>query len=129
MRDLIKKILREEIEVPKWFREWEKLPREERIAGIEKRKKSILKLLPSIINFFELKFSDYLETIEVGGKRVHYGHEDHSTETILLKFYFNQKPPQTKYLDNEIRDDINGFFGIDMTYYGIPLDIETIIKK
>ncbi len=35
MRDLIKKILREETEIPKWFREWEKLPREGRIAGIE----------------------------------------------------------------------------------------------
>jgi hypothetical protein len=50
-------------------------------------------------------------------------------ESVLLKFYFNKRPPTTKHLDFEIRDDINGFFGIDITYYGIPLDIETILKK
>jgi hypothetical protein len=129
MKELIKKILREETEIPKWFREWEKLPREGRIAGIEERKKHILKLVPSIVDFFELKFSDYLEKIEVGGKKIHYGNELHSMESVLLKFYFNKRPPTTKHLDFEIRDDINGFFGIDITYYGIPLDIETIIKK
>ena len=56
---------------------------------IEKYKKRIEKLLPRIVEFFEQKFGDYVDRIEVGEKRTHYGSENYSTEKLLLKFYFN----------------------------------------
>ena len=40
-------------DAPDWVKEFHTLPREGRIAQIEKNKKHIIKLLPKIVNFFE----------------------------------------------------------------------------
>ena len=69
MKDLIKKILRENVHIsddaPDWVKEFHTLPREGRIAQIEKNRKHILKLLPKIVTFFEAKLGDDLEKIEI----------------------------------------------------------------
>lgn len=118
-------------DAPDWVKRFNKLPKEDRIQDIENRKDKIEKLMPSIINFFEDKFGDELEKIVINQKKVHYGNEVYSTEKLVINFYFyepSQMFPRAKYYNEVVRDLIN-FFNIDITYYGMPLDIEIYVKK
>lgn len=135
MKDLIRKILRESRQIPddapEWVKRFNKLPREERIEDIEQRKIKIGMILPNIIEFFKDKFGDDLEKIEIGKKRVTYGNESHSTERWVINFYFSPQSqiiPRAEYY-NEVVRDLTNFFNVDITYYGMPLDIEIHIKK
>lgn len=135
MKDLIRKILRESIQIPddapEWVKRFNKLPKEDRIQDIENRKDKIEKLMPNIINFFEDRFGDELEKIVINQKKVHYGNELYSTEKLVINFYFyepSQMFSRAKYYNEVVRDLIN-FFNIDITYYGMPLDIEIHVKK
>ena len=59
MRNIIKKILKEmkfEPNTPDWVEKFNNLPTEERIEFIEKKRKYIEKLIPTIVVFFELKY-------------------------------------------------------------------------
>ena len=116
---IVEKIIR------KILKEYSSAPvgnREERIIEIEKRKKRIDKLLPIMIQLFEEKFGDELVKIEVDDKKVHYGNELYSTTIKNLKFFFSDEAKQN--YRKEIYRDINSFFGIDITYYGVPLYVE-----
>jgi hypothetical protein len=132
MKDLIKKILRENMHIsddaPDWVKEFHTLPREGRIAQIEKNRKHILKLLPKIVNFFESKLGDNLEKIEITNdeevRRRHYGNENYSTNAILLQFFFHNRTPNVTTLKKEIINDLRSFFNIDISYYGTPLDLD-----
>ena len=135
MKHLIRKILRESAQIPddapEWVKRFHKLPKEDRIQDIENRKDKIEKLMPNIINFFEDRFGDKLEKIVINQKKVHYGNELYSTEKLVINFYFyepSQMFPRAKYYNEVVRDLIN-FFNIDITYYGMPLDIEIHVKK
>jgi len=132
---LIRKILRESVQItddaPEWVKRFHKLPKEDRIQDIENRKDKIENLMPNIINFFEDRFGDELEKIVINQKKVHYGNELYSTEKLVINFYFyepSQMFPRAKYYNEVVRDLIN-FFNIDITYYGMPLDIEINVKK
>ena len=113
---IIRKILKEYSSPPEGNKD-------ERIVEIEKRKKRIDKLIPLMIEFFEDKFGDELVKVEVDDKKVHYGNELYSTTIKNLKFFFSDKSNQNYRM--EIIRDINSFFGIDITYYGVPLNVET----
>jgi len=126
MKDIIKKILKEAREVPDWFAEWENLPEELRIKEFEKRKRKYLKILPKMVEFFEEKFADSLDHIEIGEKKVHYGHESYSMSVPTLIFYFNQADVGVKW---EIQGYIINLFGVEMGYYGIPFDFEVYVKN
>ena len=118
-------------DAPEWVKRFNKLPKEDRIQDIENRKDKIETLMPNIINFFEDRFGDELEKIVINQKKVHYGNELYSTEKLVINFYFyepSQMFPRAKYYNEVIRDLIN-FFNIDITYYGMPLDIEIHVKK
>jgi hypothetical protein len=135
VKDLIRKILRESMQIPddapEWAKRFNKLPKEDRIQDIENRKDKIENLMPNIINFFEDRFGDELEKIVINQKKVHYGNELYSTEKLVINFYFyepSQMFPRAKYYNEVVRDLIN-FFNIDITYYGMPLDIEIHVKK
>lgn len=136
MKHLIRKILREAAQIPDDAPEWVKVfnsltSKKDRIENIEKRKEKIGMVLPNIIEFFKDKFGDELEKVEIGQKRVHYGNELHSSEKWLINFYFSQPNPmfpRAKYY-NEVVRDLTNFFNIDITYYGMPLDIEIHIKN
>jgi hypothetical protein len=135
VKHLIRKILRESAQIPddapEWVKRFHKLPKEDRIQDIENRKDKIEKLMPNIINFFEDRFGDELEKIVINQKKVHYGNELYSTEKLVINFYFyepSQMFPRAKYYNEVVRDLIN-FFNIDITYYGMPLDIEIHVKK
>jgi hypothetical protein len=135
VKDLIRKILRESIQIPddapEWVKRFNKLPKEDRIQDIENRKDKIENLMPNIINFFEDRFGDELEKIVINQKGVHYGNELYSTDKLVINFYFyepSQMFPRAKYYNEVVRDLIN-FFNIDITYYGMPLDIEINVKK
>ena len=135
MRNIIKKILKEmkfESDTPGWVEKFHNLPTEERIAEIEKKKKYIEKYIPRIIEFFEEKYGDYIDRVEVEEKGVHYGSENYSTKVALLKFYFNDvddNVAETNYdLKIQVNKDIKNFFNIDLEYYGVPLDLEFYIK-
>jgi hypothetical protein len=84
------------------------------------------------IEFFEEKFGDYIDRIEVEEKGAHYGSENHSTKKLVLKFYFNDvddNVAETNYdLMKKVRNDLKNFFNIDLEYYGVPLDLEFYIK-
>jgi hypothetical protein len=132
MKDLIKKILRENVHIsddaPDWVKEFHTLPREGRIAQIETNRKNILRLLPKIVNFFESKLGDDLEKIEITNdeevRRRTYGNENYSTNAILIEFFFSQKTKTPALLRREIIKDLRSFFNIDNSYYGTPLDLE-----
>jgi len=116
VENIIRKILKEYSSAPEGSKE-------ERIIEIEKRKKRIDKLLPVMIEVFKDKFGDELVKIEVDDKKVHYGNELYSTTIKNLKFFFSEKA--NKNYRMEIMRDINSYFGIDITYYGVPLYVET----
>ena len=136
MKELIRKILREGMQIsadaPDWVEKFHALPTKGRIEFIENYKIRIERILPIIIEFFERKFGDYLDKLEVGKKSTHYGSENYSTEKLLLKFYFNDvddNVAETNYdLMIKVRNDLKNFFNIDLEYYGVPLDLEFYIK-
>ena len=127
MKELIRKILREDMQIsdnaPDWVKEFHELPRQERIESIKSRKKRIEKLIPKIVKFFKEKFGDSLIKIQVSEKPTHYGNENYTIEKILLSFYFDEstKMSMTK---REIQKDLSSFFNLDLEYYGMPLDLE-----
>ena len=115
VENIIRKILKEYSSAPKGSKE-------ERIIEIEKRKEHIDRILPLMIQLFKDKFGDDLVKIEVDDKKVHYGNELYSTTIKNLKFFFSDEVKQN--YRKEIYRDINSFFGIDITYYGVPLYVE-----
>lgn len=111
-------------DAPDWVKEFHTLPRESRIAMIEKNKIRIEKLLPKIVDFFEQKFGDDLIKLIVKEKRTHYGNEVYSTNVILLEFCFSDKTTQdVNVLKREVFNDLRSFFNIQVGYYGTPLDL------
>ena len=132
MRNIIRKILKEMRDAPDWVEKFHNLPTEERIEFIEKKKKYIEKYIPRIIEFFERKYGDYIDRVEVEEKGVYYGSENYSSKEVLLKFYFNDvddNVAETNHdLQIKVRKDIKNFFNIDLEYYGVPLDLEFYIK-
>lgn len=132
MKDLIKKILREGMQIsddaPDWVKEFHTLPREGRIALIKKNKKQIERLLPRIVEFFKQKLGDnlvqLLVTNEEGIRGRHYGHENYSTNSILLQFFFHPRTTNLAALKKEIINDLESFFNIHIDYYGMPIDLD-----
>jgi hypothetical protein len=132
MKDLIKKILREGMQIgddaPDWVKEFHTLPREGRIAQIQKNKKQIEKLLPRIVEFFHAKLGDSLAKLEVtneeGVRGRHYGNENYTTNAILLQFFFRHHTPNVTTLKKEIINDLKSFFNIHIDYYGTSLDLD-----
>jgi hypothetical protein len=118
MEDIIRKILREMDN-----------SNEDRIKEIEDKKKYVKKLLPSIIKFFKDSFSEDLLDIEVITKKVHYGVENYSTDVYLLKFYFNKIPKEHEFnMRRTIIRNLDNMFNINITRYGVPLDLEIYVK-
>ena len=111
-------------DAPEWVKEFHKLPREGRIDLIEKNKRHIQKLLPRIVNFFQDKFGDDLVHLYVKERKTYYGNESYSTDRIVLDFRFSDKTPNVTKLKNEVYNDLNSFFNIDVTYYGTPLELD-----
>jgi len=131
MRDLIKKVLRENKHIspdaPHWVKDFHNQTKEGRIAQIEKNKKDAEKILPRIIEFFKDKFGDDLLKLKVGEQGAHYGNENYSTKKIKLIFYFPES--YSNLTKREIFNDLKSFFNIDISYYGTPLDIEVYRMK
>jgi len=103
---------------------------ENSIEEIKSNKKRIRKLLPIIVDFFESGFKNDLYKLEVNeDSSVHYGLENFSIERVELVFYFNQIP---KGSENIIRRNIilylKDLFNVDITRYGVPLDISVYVK-
>jgi hypothetical protein len=130
VKEVIRKILRESMHIssdaPDWVKEFHTLPREGRIAMIEKNKSHVEKLLPRIVDFFEKKFGDDLVKLIVKEKGAHYGNELYSTNKILLQFRFSDKASGTGVvkLRREVLNDLRSFFNIEVEYYGTPLELE-----
>lgn len=123
MRNLIRKILRENFSDPEWVDRFNKMNREERIEFIESKKAYIEKILPKIEKFFKLKYKENLDNIQIIKRKVKYGHENHVTEAFRIKLYFSNTDNNfsTKKL---IYLYLSSVFGLDVEYYGIPLDVE-----
>jgi hypothetical protein len=132
MKDLIKKILREGMQIsddaPDWVKEFHTLPREGRIEMIKKNKRQIEKLLPRIIEFFKYKFGDNLVQLKVineeGVRGRYYGNESYTTNAVLLQFFFHNRTPNVTTLKKEVMNDLKSFFNIHWDYYGMPIDLE-----
>ena len=95
---------------------------------IQKNKKRIEKLLPRIVEFFESKLGDDLVQLKIsneeGVRGRHYGHENYTTNSVLLQFFFHHKTRSVGTLKKEIISDLKSFFNLDYDYYGMPLDLE-----
>jgi hypothetical protein len=132
VRDVIRKILRENVHIsddaPDWVKVFHTLPREGRIAQIETNRKHILKSLPKIVNFFESKLGDDLEKIEIINdeevRRRTYGNEMYSTNAVVIQFFFTHETKTPARLKKEIINDLKSYFNIDNSYYGTPLDLD-----
>lgn len=119
MEHIIRKILRE-VESSK----------EDRIKEIEDKKKYIGKMLPIISDYFEGTFGNNLFEIESSKKGIHYGNDNYSTDTYILKFYFNEIPKENEFnLRRSIINSLERLFNINVTKYGVPLDIEIYVKQ
>ena len=104
--------------------------KEESIKKIEDKKKYIVKMLPIISEYFEGTFGDDLFELIVTNDRTHFGGENYSTDTYLLKFYFNEIPKENEFnLRRSIINRLNNLFDIDITKYGVPLNIEIYVKQ
>lgn len=104
--------------------------KEESIKKIEDKKKYIVKMLPKMVNYFEETFGDDLFELTTTKKRIHFGGENYSTDTYLLKFYFNEIPKENEFnLRRSIINRLNNLFDIDITRYGVPLNIEIYVKQ
>lgn len=104
--------------------------KEESIKKIEDKKKYIVKMLPIISEYFEGTFGDDLFELIVTNDRTHFGGENYSTDTYLLKFYFNEIPKENEFnLRRSIINRLNNLFDIDITRYGVPLNIEIYVKQ
>jgi hypothetical protein len=57
-------------------------------------------------------------------RRRTYGHENYSTNAVLIEFFFSQETKTPALLRREIIKDLRSFFNIDPSYYGTPLDLE-----
>ena len=93
MRELIRKVLREDINLnstPSGGSELDSLYGDDKIRWIEEYREHIEKLIPKIIKYFEYKFGDMLENISVVEKDVTYygGESPRSGTEIVLKFLF-----------------------------------------
>jgi hypothetical protein len=128
VREIIRKILKESMKIssdaPEWVEKFHSASREERIEHIENYKKHIKKLLPRIVEFFNEKFGDDLESIIVTERGAYYGNENHSTQKIVLDFRFSVSTPNVTKLKREVYNDLKSFFNMDVTYYGTPLELE-----
>jgi hypothetical protein len=128
MRDLIKKILREDMDispdVPHGDKTFNELPREDRVSQIEKNKKDIERILPRVVEFFKEKFGDDLFKLKVEEKGVRYGNENYSTKKIILEFYFSEFFSEDWKTKREIYRDLKSFFNVDVYIYGVPLGFE-----
>ena len=125
MRDLIRKVLQEKKQKGK-----EEDSTENVIEEIKSNKERIRKLLPKIVDFFESTFENDLYKLEVNeDSSVHYGMENFSIDSVELVFYFNQIP---KGKENIIRRNIifylRDLFNVDITRYGVPLDVSVYVK-
>jgi hypothetical protein len=124
MRNIVHKVLKE-------IKDLQNIKsRKERINNIKYNKEYVEKLLPMIVKFFEQRFKDNLDKVEVKSNGVSYGNENFSTESFKLVFYFNQIPEDSKFsVRKEIITYLINMFGIDVTRYGIPLSITVLVKE
>jgi hypothetical protein len=104
--------------------------KEDRIKEIEDKKKYIGKMLPKMVNYFEETFGDDLFELTTTKKGTHYSSENYSTDNYLLKFYFNEIPKENEFnLRRSIFRTLDKIFNVDITRYGVPLDIEIYVKQ
>ena len=119
MEEIIRKILREMDDST-----------EDKIRNIEDKRRYIAKLLPVIVKFFKDTFKDDLFEIEVVDKKIHYASINLSMDTYLLMFKFNQIPKENEFnMRRTILKKLENIFNIDITRYGVPLDIEIYVKS
>jgi hypothetical protein len=119
MEEIIRKILREMDDST-----------EDEIRNIEDKRRYIAKLLPVIVKFFKDTFKDDLFEIEVVDKKIHYASIKLSMDTYLLMFKFNQIPKENEFnMRRTILKKLENIFNIDITRYGVPLDIEIYVKS
>jgi hypothetical protein len=119
MEEIIRKILREMDDST-----------EDEIRNIEDKRRYIAKLLPVIVKFFKDTFKDDLFEIEVVDEKIHYASIKLSMDTYLLMFKFNQIPKENEFnMRRTILKKLENIFNIDITRYGVPLDIEIYVKS
>jgi len=127
MKELIKKILIEQgYKKRNWYEEWDSLPVEERIKEIKRTKEHIVELLPTIIKFFENKFGDKFENLEVKYVPIRYAHENYTEMVPYITFYYYKSKLSILTLENirqKVNDEIKNYFGIPIEKYGTPLNI------
>lgn len=116
MKNLIRKILREEFPSDG--------TRKEKETYVEKRLGQLENLYPHIEKYFESKFGDKVE-IDGSIRDKHLGNDNLSIQGIHLRVFIKE-PNSLKAVDikREIWSDLKSIFGLNLSSYGEPFDIE-----
>ena len=112
MRDLIKKILREGSDLER----------------IQRNEVSVPKILPRIVRFIKEKYGNRVR-VETHNKGVFFGSDDYRGLCKEIKVYVEDERLVAADVKVQIWNDINSFFGIDMSRYGVCLYLEVFRKK
>jgi hypothetical protein len=100
-------------------------PTGQRIGDIQDRLVLINKLLPSIESFFKKMYKDELVHLDILFERRTYANEHITLLVPTLVFKFKQRVLEQEQFkkENEISKYILDVFGINLKFYGVPLDI------
>lgn len=112
MRELIRKILREE----------------SNIERIKKNEKEIPSRVPSIVRFIKTKYGKAV-TVETHNKGVFFGSDYYKGLCKEIRVYVQDERLVAAEVKVDLWRDIKNFFDIDMTTYGSCLYLEVYRKK
>lgn len=110
MRNIIRKILKEELE------------------NIKRNELYNREVLPAIFEFIKERYGNGI-TVKHRIAKTFYGNDDYSGDNIKLMLYVENESLDPKDVKSEVWDGLNNFFNIDVRKYGSGIDIEVFKKK
>lgn len=110
MRVLIRKILKEEIEL---------IRRNERYNS---------EVLPGIIEWLKEKYGRRI-TVKTDTIGVRYANDDYSGKSVRLSLYLEDESLNPREVKSEVWDGLKTFFNIEMERYGSGIDLRVFMKK
>ena len=111
MKELIKKILREGQDKER----------------IKKNEKEVPKILPHIVAFIKEKYGKSVR-VKTQSNRVFFGSDMYQGNCSEIKVYIENESLVVGEVKYQLRNDIKNFFGIDLSKYGVCLDL-SVYKK
>lgn len=122
MKNLIRKILKEERDT--WFDK----SKEERHQILRDKLSRAESMMPKILKIIDIMYGDKVRVDSSERKMIYYGSDMLNLERIILKVYVEDDDLDTREVKSNIWDALNNYLGIDLSRYGVGLDLE-VYKK